>query len=129
MKTTALFPVILLLAACSTPVPDSAPLEPIVEDNIYDPNAAVIEPADPITSGPITSGPISSAPLSDKERLVAAMEANGCALNPENSERILTELGIPQDRMTAIGSELMQEGRVAVVPPAEFRLITGACAT
>ena len=50
MKTTALFPVILLLAACSTPVPDSAPLEPIVEDNIYDPNAAVIEPADPITS-------------------------------------------------------------------------------
>ncbi len=65
---------------------------------------------------------------SDKERLVAAIEAEGCVLNAANSERVLTSLGLGQEQLGRIGGELMQEGRVQVVPPAEFRLKTGACA-
>ena len=141
MRLTAFLPAAVLLAACSSPVPDSgAPLEPIIEDNVYDPSATGVVSPDPVTTGPISSAPISSAPLpsaplSDKERLVAAIEANGCVLNPENSERILLELGIPQEQFSQIGGELMLEGRVTVVAPTEeapnpeFRLINGACAT
>ena len=136
MRLIALLPAIVFLAACSSPVPDSgAPLEPIVEDNVYDPSATGVVSPEPITTGPISSAPLPSAPLSDKERLVAAIEANGCVLNAENSERILLELGIPQEQFGQIGAELMQEGRVTVVAPTEeapnpeFRLITGACAT
>ena len=136
MRLIAFLPAFVLLAACSSPVPDSgAPLEPIVEDNVYDPSATGVVSPEPVTTGPISSAPLPSAPLSDKERLVAAIEANGCVLNPENSERILLELGIPQEQFSQIGGELMLEGRVTVVAPTEeapnpeVRLINGACAT
>ena len=112
MKRIALF-LMLALAACSAPPPDDVIREPINEENIFDPS---------------TAGPPPSE-LSDKERLVAAIEAEGCVLNAANSERVLASLGIADERMGQIGAELMQEGRVEVVPPAEFRVITGACTT
>ncbi len=139
--------VILLfaLSACAAPPLEEVPaFEPITDDSAYDPSAATAPVADPITSGPITAEPLASgpvvaaplapssaavAPLSDKERLVAAIEGEGCVLNAENSERVLNTLGIGQEQLAQIGSELMREGRVEVIPPAEFRLVTGACAS
>lgn len=132
--------VLFALAACAPPPLEEVPaFEPITDDSVYDPSAATAPVADPITSGPITAGPITAeplasgpvvvAPLSDKERLVAAIEGEGCVLNAENSERVLNTLGIGQEQLAQIGSELMREGRVEVIPPAEFRLITGACAS
>ncbi|MGB5556801.1 MAG: hypothetical protein WBN04_02200 [Paracoccaceae bacterium] len=137
-----LLPMMVMLAACAAPPDDTAYVtEPITEQNTYNPAASA--GPEPITSEPITSGPIGAEPLAsgpitpispaapanDKERLVAAIEANGCVLNADNSERILIELGIGQEQLAEIGGELMQEGRVQVVPPAEFRLTSGACAT
>ena len=128
-----LLPMLVMLAACAPPPPDDVILEPITEQNIYNPAASAAP--DPITSEPIASGPIGASPItpvapaSDKERLVAAIEANGCVLNLDNSERILRELGFGEEQLGRIGGELKQEGRVQVVPPAEFRLISGACAS
>jgi len=111
VKTLACFCLVLTLAACAAPEPEDVILEPINEQNIYDPSAA------------------STPPANDKERLVAAIEAEGCVLNAENSQRVLTALGIADEQLAQIGAELMQEGRVQVTPPAEFRLTTGVCAS
>ena len=103
----------LVLTACAAPPTEDLILEPITEDNLFDPS---------------TAGPPPSE-LSDKERLVAAIEAEGCVLNAANSERVFSALGIAEDRIGQIGAELAQEGRVDVSNPGEFRLTTGACAT
>ncbi len=106
-----LLPMMVMLAACAAPPDDTAYVtEPITEQNIYNPAASAAP--EPITSEPITSGPIGAEPLAsgpitpaapanDKERLVAAIEANGCVLNADNSERILIELGIGQEQLRA----------------------------
>ena len=66
-------------------------------------------------------------PISDTERLVAAVEAEDCKLDPSNSERVLGELGLTPEQLSQIGVELVQSGR-AEVTPTEFRLTSGACA-
>ena len=61
-------------------------------------------------------------------RVVArAVEAEGCKLDPANSERVLGDLGISAEQLSQIGLELVQAGR-AEVTPTEFRLTSGACA-
>ncbi len=141
----------LLAAACSPRPPNDVALEPIIEGNVYDPAITPLPADEPISSGPISAAPITAAPItaapitpapispapapavrparSDKERLVTAIQAEGCVLNATNSERVLQSLGISNERLGELGGELMKEGRVEVVPPAEFRLIDGPCAS
>lgn len=68
-------------------------------------------------------------PATPKDRLVAAIEANGCLLTPDNVGGILLRANLTRDELAALTQELRAEGRVEV-PPAgggTIRLLSQNC--
>lgn len=69
-----------------------------------------------------------AAAASDKARLIAAIEANGCQLDPTNAAAITAQSGLSQEAIVALGRQLVDEGRADLLTTGVLELKTGACA-
>ena len=67
------------------------------------------------------------ATLTPKERLVAAIAANGCLLTGANVGTILTQAQMSSDEMKALTLELAAEGRAEVSAAGTIRVLTDTC--
>jgi hypothetical protein len=67
------------------------------------------------------------ATLAPKERLVAAIAANGCLLTASNVTTILTQAQIAQPDLRALTNELAAEGRAEVSAAGTIRVLTDTC--
>ena len=79
-------------------------------------------PADPMVRA--TPQP---ALLSAKDRLVGAMESNGCALTVDNAGAVLTQATISKSEMQPLILQLQSEGRVDVAGDGAIRLTSDRC--
>jgi len=66
--------------------------------------------------------------LTAKERLVGAIEDNGCELSADNASTILTQATISRDELVSLAQELAGEGRAEVSGTGAVRVITETCA-
>ena len=66
-------------------------------------------------------------PLTAKERLVAAIESNGCVLNAGNVGAVLDEATIGQQELLQLAPQLEAEGRASVAGDGAIRVNTAAC--
>ena len=62
-----------------------------------------------------------------KERLVAALEGQGCRLNTDTVAAVVTTAGISQPELVQLIPELQAEGRAEVAGDGEIRLISPNC--
>ena len=67
------------------------------------------------------------ATLTPKERLVAAIAANGCVLTADNVSAILSQSRVPQADVRALTNELAAEGRAEVSGEGTIRVLTDTC--
>lgn len=67
------------------------------------------------------------ATLAPKERLVAAIAANGCVLTAANVSTILSQSQVPQADVRALTNELATEGRAEVSGEGTIRVLTDMC--
>ena len=67
------------------------------------------------------------ATLAPKERLVAAIAANGCVLTATNVNTILGQAQITQPDLRALTAELAAEGRAEVSGEGTIRVLTATC--
>lgn len=72
-----------------------------------------------------TPPPIATLP--PKERLVSAIEANGCLLTASNVGAILLRANLTQEQLLAIAPELAAEGRAEVAADGAIRVLTDNC--
>ncbi len=74
--------------------------------------------------------PVAPAPtiLTAKERLVGAIENNGCQLNAGNVGAILSEATIGTEELKSLTAELSAEGRAEVAGDGAIRVNTARCA-
>ncbi len=66
--------------------------------------------------------------LTAKERLVDAIESNGCQLNATNVGAILSQATIGTEELKSLTAELSAEGRAEVAGDGAIRVITSTCA-
>ena len=99
----------LALAACSS---NGAGIRPLGNDL----------PADPAAR--ITPQP---AVLTAKERLVGAIEANGCALTADNVGAVLTQATISREELIELTPQLQAEGRVETAGDGAIRVTSDRC--
>jgi hypothetical protein len=67
------------------------------------------------------------AVLTPKERLVAAIAANGCLLTASNVNTIVAQAGISQPDLRVLTGELAAEGRAEVSGEGTIRVLTDTC--
>ena len=67
------------------------------------------------------------ATLTPKERLVAAIAANGCLLTAANVGTILTQAQLTQADLRTFTPELAAEGRAEVSAAGTIRVLTDTC--
>ena len=103
MKTLAIFGLALTLSGCGM-IP-----------------MGMMRPAPPAAPTPMP------ATLAPKERLVAAIAANGCLLTAANVGPILTQAQISQAELRVITPELAAEGRAEVSGEGTIRVLTDTC--
>lgn len=65
--------------------------------------------------------------LTAKERLVTAIENNGCALTTDNVGAILSEATISQNELLQLTPQLVSEGRAEVAGTGTIRARTDRC--
>ena len=65
--------------------------------------------------------------LAPKERLVAAIAANGCLLTAANVATVLSAAGITQEELRAFTPQLAAEGRAEVSGEGTIRVLTDTC--
>ena len=79
-------------------------------------------PADPMPTP--TPQPVL---LTAKERLVGAIEANNCALTPDNAGAVLTQATISKAEMGPLIQQLQAEGRVETSSASSIRVLSDRC--
>ena len=65
--------------------------------------------------------------IAPKERLVAAIAANGCLLTASNVSTILTQAQLMQPELRPLTNELAAEGRAEVSGEGTIRVLTDTC--
>lgn len=65
--------------------------------------------------------------LSDKQRLVAAIESNGCVINISTIAAIMSQASINQDQLAALTVELENDGALAPDGTDTVRLSSNNC--
>lgn len=113
MRLLTVLPVFASVAACSA-VPDFRSATP-------DAAPAPVTPA----VAPVTPEP--TVQRTAKERLVSAIEANGCSLTTENVAAVLELATISQDELLTLAPELEAEGRAEVSGSGSIRVLTETC--
>lgn len=77
--------------------------------------------------GPSTPEAAPTVQLSDKERLVAAIEANGCVIDINTIGPIMAQASINQDQLASLTLELESEGALAPDGEEQVRLTSANC--
>ena len=67
------------------------------------------------------------AVLAPKDRLVGAIEANGCALTAENVAAVLTQATISREELITLTPQLQAEGRVETAGDGAIRVTSDRC--
>ena len=86
-----------------------------------------------ITPAPSPVTPVAVAPapvrpvLTAKERLVFAIEGQGCELNATNVGAVLSDATITREELLQLTPQLQSEGRVAVSGSGAIRVISSNC--
>lgn len=93
---------------------------------------STITSADPQSLSPasVQATPLAPAPFgaTPKDRLVAAIEDQGCVLTSANVVAVLTQAGLTQDELLRLAPELASEGRAEVSGSGSIRVLTSRCA-
>ncbi|MDG1376492.1 MAG: hypothetical protein P8P56_05645 [Yoonia sp.] len=77
---------------------------------------------------PALPAPAPVAPvMTAKERLVSAIEGQGCELNASNVGAVLTDATITREELLQLTPQLQSEGRVAVSGSGAIRVISSQC--
>ena len=77
---------------------------------------------------PIMTAPVPVTPvLTAKERLVSAIEGQGCELNATNVGAVLTNATITREELLQLTPQLQTEGRVVVSGGGAIRVISSQC--
>lgn len=87
-------------------------------------SACVQFPIAPTTSQPAPQVLPVAAP---KDRLVAAIEENGCILTTDNVDAILLRANLTAADLRALTPELAAEGRAEVAASGTIRILSDAC--
>ena len=90
----------------------------LTNDLVATPPAPSVSPAAPVFI------PSNIAP---KERLVAAIAANGCVLTAANVDTILLQAQLMQPELRPLTNELAAEGRAEVSGEGTIRVLTETC--
>ena len=80
-----------------------------------------------LPANPIPQATPQPALLTAKERLVGAMESNGCALTVDNAGAVLTQATISKSEMQPLILQLQSEGRVDVAGDGAIRVTSDRC--
>ncbi len=75
----------------------------------------------------VPSSAVAAPILTAKERLVLAIEGQGCELNKDNVGVILSDATISADELQSIIPQLQAEGRVAVKDTGAIRVNSSNC--
>lgn len=110
MKRLVVLPMLLAVSACANPI------------DFRDMRSGRVAPKPVVAPAP-TPAPVL---LTAKERLVAAIESNGCELNASNVSVILDEATIGQEELKSLTPVLASEGR-AEVAGSSIRVTTDRC--
>lgn len=79
----------------------------------------------PVAAPVMTPAPM--VQMTAKERLVDAIEANGCALTTDNVAAVLTDATISQEELLSLAPQLEAEGRAEVSGSGAIRVISDVC--
>jgi len=74
--------------------------------------------------------PMSAPPpaaLAPEDRLVAAIEENGCLLTADNAAAILLRANLTQEQLLALAPTLAANGRAEVAASGAVRVLTDRC--
>ncbi len=79
-------------------------------------------------TGSVASPTVARAAMaSPKDRLVGAIEQNGCVLNSDNVAQVLLRANLTQQELMRITPELAAEGRAEVSGSGTIRVLTDNC--
>jgi len=67
------------------------------------------------------------APRAPEDRLVAAIEENGCLLTADNAAAILLRANLTQEQLLALAPTLAANGRAEVAASGAVRVLTDRC--
>ncbi|MGR3626468.1 MAG: hypothetical protein ACU0A0_09285 [Limimaricola sp.] len=67
------------------------------------------------------------APLPPADRLVAAIEAQGCAITSDNVAQVLLKANLTQQQLLELGPQLTAQGRAEVTDDGTIRVLTSNC--
>ncbi|MCP1167510.1 hypothetical protein [Limimaricola litoreus] len=68
-----------------------------------------------------------AAPLAPADRLVAAIEAQGCAITSDNVAQVLLKANLTQQQLLELGPQLTAQGRAEVTDDGTIRVLTANC--
>ncbi|MCA1776399.1 MAG: hypothetical protein LC676_12530 [Loktanella sp.] len=111
MKPLFALSAVALLAACNADLRDLS--QPETEET---PAAAAAPTPQPVA-------------MTAKERLVNAIESNGCTLTAENVQSVLTDATISSAELSNLAPQLEAEGRVRVSGSGAISVLTDTCST
>ncbi len=78
--------------------------------------------------GSVSPSTVAAAPLaSPKDRLVSAIEQQGCVLNSDNVAQVLLRANLTQQELMRITPELAAEGRAEVSDGGTIRVLSNNC--
>lgn len=82
-----------------------------------------------LDGGPVAgAAPVDTAPpATPRERLINAIEANGCLLTADNAANIQMRANLGRDELTALVQELREAGQVEAAAQGTIRLLSEHC--
>ena len=120
MIRALLIPAAVALSACA-----DVPLIPDFRDTGAADASAPVAAAP--TEGPVTEVLIPTVQASDKDRLLTAIEANGCVINVSTIGPILSQASINQTQLANLTVELENDGMLAPSGTDTVRLSSANC--
>ena len=80
-----------------------------------------------LPANPVPVATPQPAVLTAKERLVGAIESNGCALTADNVGAVLTQATISREELVQLTPQLQAEGRVETSGDGAIRVTSDRC--
>ena len=80
-----------------------------------------------LPANPVPRATPQPAVLTAKDRLVGAIEANGCALTATNVGAVLTQATISREELIQLTPQLQAEGRVETAGDGAIRVLSDRC--
>ncbi|WP_282024717.1 hypothetical protein [Limimaricola cinnabarinus] len=77
--------------------------------------------------GSVASASAPAAPRPPAERLIAAIEAQGCAITADNVAQVLLKANLTQQQLLELGPQLTAQGRAEVTDDGTIRVLTANC--